>query len=643
MDFPLLLDATNIGSMELRNRIVMAPMITNLAGFNGQVTKKQIDYYAERAMGGVGLIDVAWACVDKWPIKKFGCLYIDSDEYIRDLERLTRTVHRFGTKIALQLSHSGRQISPEEAQGRLAVSASDVSCCYNGKMVESRALTYEEIEHFIDSFALGAYRAKRAGFDAVELHGASGYLIAQFLSPFTNKRKDRYGGNFSGRMRFPLEVLKSTRDLVGEDFPIIFRISGDEFVDEGLKLEDTKKIGMKLEKEGIDAIHVTAGLFETYHLAMPPFYASRGCFLNLSEGIKQVVDIPVIGVGRINDSAFAEDALREGRADLIAMGRALLADPALPNKTAHKKVQNIRKCIACNRCVMAISQTLHIRCAINARAGVESETRLVHVADPKRVLVIGGGPAGMEAARVASLRGHEVILLEKNKKLGGQLLLSTKAPGKDELKNELDYCTSQLNNSDIEIHTGYDCTADNVKEYDPNSIIMATGARPCVPSIPGIDQSIVHTAWDVLGEKVRVGNRVVIAGGGIVGCETAEFLHEKSEEIVLIELLPELALTAEPFSRIYLLNRLEDQGVETMTGSKIVEIGNDCVIVMDKHGAREQKETDSVVLAMGSIPNNELVMSLMKLVDNLIVVGDCVRPRFMIDAIHEGFNAALSI
>lgn len=643
MEFPQLFEATSIASMELKNRIVMAPMITNFAGSNGEATEQQIEYYVERAKGGVGLIDVAWACVDRWPIKKIGCLYIDSDEYVRGLEELTRAVHMEGSKIALQLSHSGRQISDAETKGELAVSASDVSCLIGGKIVNARAMTEPEIENMVDAFAASALRAKLAGFDAVEFHGASGYLIAQFLSPFTNKRTDQYGGDFSGRMKFTLEIVKATRAKVGKDFPLLFRISGDEFVDGGLKIEDNKEIAKVLEKASIDAIHVTAGLLETYHLAMPPMAVPPGCFIPLAEAIKEAVNIPVIAVGRINDPGLAEEILQTKKADLIAFGRAFLSDPEFPRKAAEGKTDEIRKCIACNRCVMRIAQALHVRCAINALTGLERRNEIIQAETPKRILVIGGGPAGMEAARVASMRGHEVIVFEKKRKLGGQLLLSSKTPHKDELKNEIEYLSNQLKKLDVEIITEQEFTEDKIDEYSPDAIILATGAKPCVPNIPGITESHVFTAWDVLAERVQVGKRVVIVGGGIVGCETAEFLQDRCEEVSILEMLPELALNAEPYSRIYLLERLADQRIKMITQSRVIEIDGRKVVYLDDEGCRQHLETDSVVLAMGAVSENKLALKLKGKVAELLSAGDCISPRLIADAIHEGYNAALSI
>lgn len=642
--FTKLFEPVKIGSIEIKNRIVMAPMITNFADFNGGVTNQQIDYFVERAKGGAGLITMAWAIVSKFPSKGIGCVYIDNDEYIRKLEELTRAVHLNGAKISLQLAHAGRQVTIDDTGGRQPVSASNVSYREGESYVKARALSISEIEKLVEDFGEGARRAKLAGFDAVDLHGANGYLIAQFLSPYTNKRTDRYGGNFTKRMRFAMEILESVREKVGKSFPIIFRISADEFVDGGLKLDDTKKIARSLQAGGIDAIHINAGIAETYHKAMPPADVRRGCFIHFAEAIKKVVNVPVIAVGRINDPYLAEKILQEKKADLIAMGRALLADPDLPKKAAEGRLNDIRKCIACNRgCVMRMSQKLHIMCAINPAVGKEKEYAITPAKMVKRVIIVGGGPAGMEAARVAALRGHKVTLFEKNNRLGGQLLLASWSPYKEEIKNELEYLPYQLKKLGVKIKTGQLFKTDRINKINPDAIIVATGAKPYVPSIPGIGENNVVTAWDVLAGKARVNNDVVIVGGGMVGCETAEFLGLKGKKVLIIEQLAELAINAEPFSRIYLLERLAKLRIKSLTNVNVLEINDSGVTFQGKKSGRKFVGADTVVIAAGSVPERELVIKLGDKVTNLYTVGDCVKPRYIMDAVHEGFHVARSL
>ncbi len=408
--FTKLLEPVKIGAMELRNRIVMPPMCTNFASETGAVTQRLIDYYVERARGGVGLVTVEATCVDS-PVGRLSPLQlcVDDDKFIGGLNDLVEAIQEKGAKISLQLHHAGRQTTLAVTGGAQPVSASETVY----KDVKARALPAEGIECVVGRFGESAKRAKAAGFDAVEIHGAHGYLIAQFLSPYVNKRIDEYGGDPEKRMRFVLEVLEETRKRVGLDFPIIFRLSGEEFVEDGLTLKEAKGIAQRLERAGVDALHVTAGVGGTIW-PVQPMAVPRGCLVHLAEGIKEVVGIPVIAVGRINNPTLAEEILRDGRADLVSMGRALIADPELPRKVAEGRLDDIRMCTACLRgCSERFNAYLRISCTVNPAVGREKEYMVKPADKPKKVLVVGGGAAGLEAARVAALRGHEVTLYEK--------------------------------------------------------------------------------------------------------------------------------------------------------------------------------------------------------------------------------------
>ncbi len=407
-----------IGKMRLKNRIVFPAIGTRFAGVTGEATQRDVDHFRARAKGGAALLVVPWVLVETKLGKKIGRLRLDSDEYMRGLHEIADAAHLEGSKIAVQLAHPGRAMSSEETGGGVAVSASEFYT--ESFRTKARALSVEEIEYLIDAFAAAAYRGKRAGFDAVEFHAASGHLISQFLSPYVNRRADRYGGDPSRRMTFLLEIVRRTREKTGKDYPLLVRISGDEFVDGGLTLEDNKFIAKALAEAGVDCIDVTIGIVESYHKAMPPMSVPRGAYVYLAEGIKKTVDVPVIAVGRINDPTLADRILQEERADLIAMGRALLADPDLPEKARNGAFEDITPCIACNRCEMATSENLPIRCAVNPRLGRERSYDLKSADKAKNVIVVGGGPAGITAARIAALRGHNVVLYEKQSRLGGQ-------------------------------------------------------------------------------------------------------------------------------------------------------------------------------------------------------------------------------
>ena len=426
-----LFEPIRIGELELKNRIVMAPINSHLGTELGAVGERLIDYYVERAKGGVSLIISDAMCID-WHVGKAGTspLRIDEWKYVDGLHDLTEAVHHYGTKLAAQIHHAGRQNSVAVCtEGQELVAPSAIPCLPTGGEMP-RALTIKEIEELVNKFVLAAQRAKAAEFDAVEIHGAHGYLITQFMSPHTNKRTDEYGGDFEGRMKFPLKIVEGIRAALGPDFPILFRMCADEYIEGGLTLEDSKHIAQRLEAAGVDALDITSGIYESppaWHAWIYPIYdMAPGCRVYLAEAIKKVVDIPVIASGKIGDPALAEEVIKEGKADLVAMGRPLLADPELPNKAAKERLDDIRPCLYCDEgCVGGLSHLWHIGCQVNPALGREREYRIKSAERVKRVVIVGGGPAGMEAARVAAMRGHDVSLFEKEEQLGGQLIAAS--------------------------------------------------------------------------------------------------------------------------------------------------------------------------------------------------------------------------
>jgi len=637
-----LFEPINIGTLDVRNRIVMPPMVTNYGSDTGAVSQRLIDYHVERAKGGVGLGIVEATCVDS-PVGRLSPtqLCIDSDKFIPRLNDLAEAVQVYGARIAIQLHHSGRQTTLVATEGRRPVSPSTVPCPPLG--TRPRRLTVKEIESLVEKYAEGARRAKAAGFDAVELHGAHGYLIQQFLSPYTNKRRDRYGGDPQRRITFAIDVVESVREKVGSSFPVIMRLSGNEYVEGGLTIEDTKIIARELEEAGVDAIHMSAGLRESYAWSVQPMAVPRGCLVHLAEETKKAVSIPVIAVGRINDPALAETIIREGKADLVSMGRALIADPELPRKASEGRLDDIRVCVACNQCVMRMGLCLPVSCTVNAAAGRERERKISPTKATKRVLVIGGGPAGMEAARVAALRGHTVTLIEREERLGGQLVLAATPPHKEELENEIKYLVSHIKKLGVKIELGKEATIRTVEEMKPDTVILATGAAPLIPIIPGVDRKSVVTAWDVLKGKVTVGKNVVVAGGGMVGLETAEFLAAKGISVIVVEMLSHVGIDMESRSRYLLLQRLVKCRVEILTGVRVEEITESGVSVTNEKGNRQHLPAETVVLALGAIPIRELADSLKGKVRELYIVGDCLKPRKAMEAIHGGFYVACEL
>ncbi len=644
-----LFEPVRIGSMELKNRIVMPPMGTNFASEIGAVTERLVNYYVERAKGMVGLIIVEAACVESVLGRAIvNQLRVDSDKFLPGLADLVDAVHLHGARIALQIHHAGRETTLEATEGRTPVSASDVPYIdmYSSPgavVVQPRPLLVEEICELVEKFGEGARRAKAAGFDAVELHGAHGYLIGQFLSPYANRRTDMYGGSFEGRMRFPLEVIRCVREKVGLDYPLSFRISADEFIEGGITLELAKKIAVKLEEAGINVIHVSGSLAESEHMCEAPMAVQRGYMVHLAEGVKKVVGVPVVTVGRINDPELAEKILQEGKADLVSMGRALIADPELPLKAMEGRVDDVRRCIACDYgCIGRLLAGLRITCNVNPEVGKENEYRVTRSEKVKNILVAGGGLAGMEAARVAALRGHNVTLYEKTGELGGQFILATKPPHKEELRNILDYLRVQMDKLNVKIELRKEVTPELVDEEKPDAVVIATGAVPLVPRVPGIENKRVATAWDVLAGKVNLKRETVIVGGGEVGCETAEYLFELGKSVTLVEMLGDLALDMEPLNRHLLLQRLKEKKIKTLTGTVLKAVVNEGMIVSDAYEERELK-AESIVLALGAAPDNKLAETLKGKVKQLYVIGDCVKPRKSLEAIHEGSWAARQI
>jgi len=644
-----LFEPARIGKLELKNRMVMAPINSHLGTELGGVNDRLIDYYVERAKGGVGLIITDAMCID-WPVGKAGTspLRIDEWKYVDGLHDLTEAVHGYGTKLAAQLHHAGRQNSVAVCtEGRELVAPSAIACLATGGDIP-RELTIGEIEELIDKFVLAAQRARAAGFDAVELHGAHGYLITQFMSPQTNKRTDEYGGDFEGRMKFPLRIVEGIRASLGPDFPILFRMCADEYIEGGLTLDDNKLIAQRLEAAGVDALDITSGIYESppaWHAWIYPIYdMAPGCRVYLAEEIKKAVSIPVIASGRLGDPVLAEEVIKDRKADLVAIGRAMLADPELPNKAAEGRFDDIRPCLYCDEgCVGGLSNLWHVGCQVNAALGKEREYQIKTAKKAKRVVVVGGGPAGLEAARVAALRGHDVTLFEKEKELGGQLIPAAVPHFKQPVKEQLRYLENQIRKLGVTVELGKEATLALVKELKPDVVIVATGATHLVPDMPGIEGDKVATASEVLLGQKEAGKKVAIIGGGHVGSELAWFLAEQGKKVTIVEMLYAVANGVNLFSRLYLLNKLAELGVEMAIGTTAEEVTDRGVIAVDMTGNRRVIEADTVVLAVGFRSNNELEQKLKGEVPELYTVGDCARLGKIMGAIHGGSRVARQI
>ncbi len=612
-----------IGPVEIRNRIVMPPMVTCLANENGGVTQRMIDYYTERAKGGAGLIIVESAYVREED-RDFGRLGIENPQLHVGLSELAEAIQENGARTFLQLNHRGGVLS-----------------IHKGKTPDE--LTLEEIETITEAFALAALRAQKTGFDGVEIHGGNVYLITQFLSPLTNHRKDQFGQTLEGRMKFAIDILLRVRKKVGNQFPVSFRMVGHQYTDGGLNLEDSRRIARRMEEAGASVLHVVAASPVAPYVHVPPMAFPRGCHVSLAAEIKKATRLPVIAVGRINDPVLAARILAEGKADLIAMGRALIADPYLPLKARQGRMEDIRKCLACNHCRMRIIQlNKTMRCSINPEAGREREARISISPKPKKVLIAGGGPGGMEAARVLTLRGHRVTLYEKGETLGGQVNLALLPPHKEELRNILDYLVPQMRKLNVKVCLQKEVTEKTIKEENPDVIILATGAGPLIPEIPGLNRERIFTPEEALKGNRPMGENIIVIGGGMVGCEIAEYLAGKGKKVTIVEKLPEIAFAEEICTKNFLLERLRKLEVKLVTETEIISVQGTQAI-LNKKGEALQVEAEGIVAALGARPNNFLESHLESCGRPFFVIGDGREAREVAAAVHEGFRVAMEI
>jgi 2,4-dienoyl-CoA reductase (NADPH2) len=636
-----LFDPIKVGNVELKNRMVMLAIGTGYSESDGTVGDRFINFYVERARGGVGLIIAPFAPFD------MGLPFIPGlydDRFIPGARRLADAVHACGTKIAPQFL--GQYFWLNKKSGAFEFIAP--SAVFN-KMIGTtpRALTVEEIHLLVDEYGEAGRRAREAGFDAIELHLGIGYLLNRFISPCTNKRTDEYGGSLENRMRFPLEIIARIHKRAGEDYPIICRVSAEEYMKGGHTLEDSKKVVSILETAGVQAIDVEAG----WHECPEPLVVMsvpRGAFVYLAEEIKKVVNVPVVAAYRINNPELAEQILADGKADLIGLGRALLADSEFPNKAREGRTDEIRTCIACSNCLDnlltgyksgAMSPAF---CSINPRMGNEAEYAIEPARVAKRVLVVGGGPGGMEAARVAALRGHQVTLCEKGEELGGQLRVACLPPYKDELGSLIKNMATQVRKAGVEVRLNTEVTLELVEKENPDVVILAVGATPLIPDIPGAGQDNVVTAVDVLTQRRDVGETAVVVGGGMVGCEAAEFLADLGKKVTILEMLPKIGSDYGATYRHVVLRRLRKTGIKMETNVMVEEI-TDRGVKAKRDDAAKFFPGDTVVLAVGFKSSKELDEKLSGKVPAPYSIGDCVEPRRIKEAIEEGFRLAREI
>ncbi|HCX01395.1 MAG TPA: NADH:flavin oxidoreductase [Syntrophaceae bacterium] len=648
-----LFEPYNIGKMALKNRLVLAPMSTNMTD-NGFVTQGAINFYEARAKGGVGLITCEDGIIE-YPLGNNvkNPVAIDDDKYIPMLTRLNETIHAYDAKTIMQLSHGGRRAGRvaksgclEVTRGKIPVGPTSLAHPAPGYVVPEE-LTKDQIEQIIEKFGNAARRAIEAGFDAIGVHCAHMYLCGEFLSPWANHRTDEYGGSFEGRLRFVLEAIARIRKEIGSDYPIIPRINGQE-PRGGNTLEDIRKIAQALEKAGADAIHVSVGFAATikdpeFIPSIPSMRFPDGPIVHLAENVKKGVRIPVIAVSKIRDAMFAEKILQEGKADLIAMGRTLIADPDFPNKSREGKYDDVRPCISCCQgCINRVMADLPLKCSVNPMVGREGELIIENAKAPKKVIIIGGGPGGLETALIAARRGHHTVLYEKQERLGGQLMDAALPPFKSEINKLTNFYISQIKKSNISVKLNTFVTPEMIKGECPDAVIVAAGAEPLLPPIPGIEMGQVVTAVDVLRDKVKTGRKIVIIGAGQLGLETAEFLGERGKEVTIVEMTGDIGTGMPSQIKMPLLFSLEKYGVEILTQAKAERITRGAVEI--SQGVEKKViPADTVVLAVGYKANQTLMESYKGTAPDVYFIGNCINPGNIIDAVNQGFEAAVKL
>ena len=678
-----LFEPIKIGSLEIKNRLAMSAMDLGFTS-DGSINKRFIDFYVERARGDVGLI-VVGGCYPEMNGKVWKSIIgLDKDEYIPGLKKLTDTIHKYDVKIAAQILHGGRSASSFFSKTH---PVSPSSLAHANIKQKPHALTIPEIKKVIDGYVAATIRVKKGGFDAVEIHGGMGYLINQFLSKATNKRKDRYGGSLNNRINFAREIVIAIKKKVGKRYPVIFRLSGDDFVVDGLKIDESIQIARELEKAGVDAFNVSPGWHESRTpvmiMAIP-----RTSYIFLSEKIKDNVNVPVIGSVRINDLALAEEVIDNNQSDIVSIGRPLIADPELPKKYKKKQFDDIRKCIACNQgCFDSLLNFKSVSCLYNVRAGRESELKITKAKKKKKVMVIGGGPAGMEAARVAAIRGHDVHLFEKTDVLGGQLRYAYIPPGREEIENVVQFLETQIKKLNVKIQFSKKVDLKAIKELKPDVVIDAVGGSPIIPKIPGIKEKNVVVAEDVFDNKVNVGKDVVIIGGGTIGCEialhtakmgamgpevacfllqnkvitgdeAAKLTSKGRRNITILEMKNKIGGRFGISTRWVILKQVKDAGINSITGVKVKDIKrvnksskssnskkeNDKICITFEEDNKDIKIfADTVIIAAGYKSNRGITHQLNNYTKELYKIGDCVEVRTALEAIHEGFEVSLKI
>jgi len=624
----------SIKGCKLKNRIVMPSLASFLIENDGSIPRKAIEHYRLRAAGGPAMVIMEACAVAPEGIVSPHQARIYDDRFVEGLSKIARTMKAEGTVPAVQLHHGGRQTSTKVIGG-LPVAPSPLPCpSIRGEVTP---LTVDDIHELVQKFGDAADRALAAGFELIEIHGAHGYLVNQFLSKFSNIREDQYGGGIPGRTRFAQEIVREIRKRVGDIYPISFKISAMEFVKGGLDVEQSLEILKILVKEGVDVVQVSAGNDATPEWISQPMFMETACLTDFAWAIKKELDVPIMAVGRINEPLLAEEILKGGKADLICIGRGLLADPAMPKKAMEGRLDDIRTCIACNTCMESIFKKGRVECLVNPTLGREKEMVFEPAETPRKVMVVGAGPGGLNVAWVAARRGHDVHLFERQPRVGGQLILGSTTYYKEGLRKLIRFQTKQMERFGVTCHLNQEVTPGTLKEHSPDVVVLATGSAPVYPQIDGIDNSIVISIDKALnGHGPAQGKRVVVVGGGPTGCEIALHLSEKGYQVTIVETLPKLARQLESMTKRIMLRKLKENSVISKTECKVIRIEENGVIIEDKDGGRMKLPADQVVFSIGNRPEETLFNQIQSMGYEIHRIGDCIEPRSAKAAIYEG-------
>ena len=640
-NYPNLFKPIKIKNVTFRNRIFSTP---NQTRFRDNF---EMAYMEAKAKGGAAQVTLGETPVTGKYVRPqaSGYTFVPDDPHdIRLLAETALAIKLHGAVASIQLSHVGQYAVLQSENGLNPIGPMGF---VRKDGVEVRAMDEDMIEETVEAFASSAANVKRAGFDMCQVHGAHGWLLAQFLSPLTNERKDKYGGSLENRARFPIAVVERIRERCGQDFLIEYRISGDELVDGGMRIDSVIEF-LKMIEKTVDLVHISVGLHELREINHRMFahtsFTEHGCNVYLAEAVKKAVNVPVITVGGISDPAHAEQILAEGKADIIGMARALIADPELPKKARNGRSNEIIPCLRCNSCLTALGYNDIIACAANPQTGRELRWQTApRPAASRKVLVVGGGPAGMKAAITAAERGHDVTLLEKSNSLGGLLNVSDHDPLKSDVrvfKNYLVNRTLEL----VKVRYNVEATLELVEELAPDAVIVAVGSSPLYPDIPGIHGKTVLTALDAYYNATKVRDKVAVIGGGLVGCEVGLYLAELGKNVTIVEMTDTIGDLVNWRHTVPLVMRMDETPtLAYKTGLKCTEITASAIKVVDKSGKEQVIEADTVILAVGMQSNSATVNRLRNAVPDFYPVGDCVKPQRIMEAMQGGYFTALDI